>query len=396
MNLFYILSIVLPPILAILCLILLLVLKNRVVKRVMAGLSVAAVVVTVIGVLYIVRPELFGKGLKTNADPYVTDPAGTSYLAVELGDGAIYAAVTDADGKIYAAKIQEDGSIGERVADIGDQVEMKDLPKNYTGAPVEDSQDAAAYKGSVAQTDPTQTTTAAPTTAAPTTAAPTTDAPTDPTASTASVIAPIVTTEPTTAVPTTVPTTEPVRKTHKVDKYRTLFESGQYLIEFTTDEEALGDTPVTAAVKNGNLMMTASIENWDVKMIYRAADDKTYLLIPTIKKYLLVPENVMGEDLDMSEMVSDFTIEGDDAQIETSQVTINGVPLVCETVTGADGKKTQYYFDGDTLVRMDSEQDDGTVERTYISRISSDVPDELFDIPTGYAFLNLPLDKLMG
>ena len=152
---------------------------------------------------------------------------------------------------------------------------------------------------------------------------------------------------------------------------------------------------MTAAVKNGNLMMTLSIQKWDLKVIYRAADDKTYLLIPNIKKYLLVPEDALGDDLDMSEMVSDFAIE-EDAEIETSQVTINDVPLVCETVTDKDGLKTQYYFDGDTLVRMDIEQEDGSVERTYISRISSDVPDSLFEIPTGYAFLNLPLDKLIG
>ncbi|MBQ5968675.1 MAG: hypothetical protein IJL52_00985 [Clostridia bacterium] len=393
MNLYYILSIALPPVLTIIFLVAFLIVKPRLTKRILATLSAAMLVVTVIAVLSIVRPGLFGKTPNQNGDPYITDPVGTSYLAVELADGETYAAALDTDGRVYAAKILEDGSIGERVADISDLVDVEKLPKNYTGDPIEDSQNGDVYKGSVAPSA-TAEATAAPTSAAPTesnpTAAPTTAPAEDPTAVSKSEAAVSAT------VPTTAPTTtQPVRKTYHVDKYRKLFESGQFLIEFTTDEDALGDTPVTAAVKNGNLMMTLSIQKWDLKVIYRAADDKTYLLIPNIKKYLLVPEDALGDDLDMSEMVSDFAIE-EDAEIETSQVTINDVPLVCETVTDKDGLKTQYYFDGDTLVRMDIEQEDGSVERTYISRISSDVPDSLFEIPTGYAFLNLPLDKLIG
>lgn len=391
MNLYYILSIALPPVLAIAFLIAFLIVKRHLAKRILASLSAAMLVVTVIAILSIAKPDLFGRTPKQNDDPFFTDPAGTSYLAVELADGETYAATLDEDGKIYAAKILKDGSIGERVADISDLVDAQQLPKNYTGDPIEDSQNGDSYKGSVASANVNGTGKA------------TTETPTDPPTSAAKpVVAPDeapseTPAEPTTEAPGKTPTTaEPARKAHKVDKYRSLFESGQFLIEFTTDEDALGDTPVTAAVKNGNLMMTASIQNWDIKVLYRAADDKTYLLIPNIKKYLLMPEDVLGDDLDMSEMVSDFAIKGDENAIETSTVTINDVPLVCETITEEDGLRTQYYFDGDTLVRMDIEQEDGSVERTYISRISSDVPDTLFEIPNGYAFLNLPLDKLLG
>ena len=49
----------------------------------------------------------------------------------------------------------------------------------------------------------------------------------------------------------------------------------------------------------------------------------------------------------------------------------------------------QYYFDGDTLVRLDSTGEDGVVASTYITRITTDVPDSTFEIPKGYGYLNL-------
>ena len=86
----------------------------------------------------------------------------------------------------------------------------------------------------------------------------------------------------------------------------------------------------------------------------------------------------------------------DTSKIETSTAKIGDQTLYCETIKDDQGEM-RYYFNGDTLVRMDSVNNDGTIDSTYISKLTSDVPDSMFQSPSNYGYLNLSwLEALAG
>ena len=329
-------------------------------KKIIKGILIVLLVLVILAAAVFVYIWFFAKKPPLNDQNFITDPAGISYLAVEV-DGVTHAVVTDDEGNRYAAKILEDGSIGPTVTNVNELVQHEALPTNYTGDPVNESTDASEFTGKA-------------------------DVVTEPEPSSAPV-------ESTTKPPK--PTAE-VKPVYRVERYQKLFESGQYLIEFTTSDESLGTEPITAAVKNGNLLMIAQYQGYNLKVLYRAADDTTYIIIDSIKKFLKMPEGLMGDEFNMTDLTSGFSAKADDSvQIQTSQVTIGEKTLNCETVTSKDGSVTSYYFDGDTLVRMDTRNEDGTVDSTYISKLTSDVPDSTFDIPSNYAYLPIPLEALI-
>ena len=385
-------------------------------KKIIRGILLGLLAVIVIGGVS-VWFFLFRAGKpEINTQAYVTDPQGSSYLAVVNEDGTTFAAVADEDGNIYAAEIKENGEIGEKVGLINDQVDITDLPTDYTGEHIADSVDVNAFTGE-AQTLPAQT---APsgntdvtgvsqpsqqngqTTTAQNGQQATQGGQQGSENGTTSKSNPQGTTQPTSAIPgyqeqasTTAPTTA-APQTYRITRYQEMFKTGTYLMEFKTSDPELGDSPITAASKNGNFVIDTKIQNYKCKMLYLAKDKTTYLIIDDFKKYCKLPEDLMGEDFDMSSMMATFGKDIDTSKIETSTAKIGDQTLYCETIKDDKGEM-RYYFNGDTLVRIDSVNSDGTVDSTYISKLTSDVPDSLFQIPSNYGYLNLSwLEALAG
>lgn len=303
---------------------------------------------------------------------FVTDTAGNSYLAVTGtdGDDKTYAAVTDENGSVFAAEIDENGNIGQTVALI-DDINPSDLPQNYTGPLINDSVNPNDFTGNSVS----EVTTAPDITSAANQS--------DPSSS---------------STPQEQSSSPSQGDTYLMEKYQKMFASGTYLIEFTTNDKDLGSTPITAAFKNGNFIIDTKIEDIKCKMLYLADKDTTYLVLDMFRKYCKLPESLMGDDLDMSElnMMSGFASDIPE-NITVSTIELNGKELTVESYVANDGSTLKYYFSGDTLVRLDSINTDGTTNSTYISRITSDVPDSLFQIPSNYGFFNLSwLDALGG
>lgn len=345
--------------------------------------------------------------------PTVTDASGNAYLAVYGESGETYAAVTDDIGNIYAAELDSNGNIGNNVADLNDKINIEDIPKNYDGPKVDETVNGNAYTG---QAIVIESTTAAPQTTAPavesttapsqtqSTTAGTTAAPqsTAPSASAPQSTAPSATV-PSTAAPTQpsapqTPSQPQAEKTYKIEKYQKMFAAETYFMEFTTNDEDLGDTPIVAAAKNGNVLVEASVEGIACKILYIADTDTTYIILDNWRKYSKLPPEMMGEDFNMNElnMGANFATDIEGKEITVKTVEISGKTLTCESYYTDNGVLMEYYFDGDSFVRLDSTGKDGSVSSTYISKLTTDVPDSTFEIPDGYGYINLSWLSMMG
>ncbi len=348
---------------------------KRVIQKIF--LVILAVVVVVCGVgIY----SLFYNPDKNDSKPIVTDAAGTTYLAVVDESGTTYAVVTDANGNRYAAEYNN-GEIGNTVGQINDQISSEDLPSNYTGTTFEATADITAYTGDVQTTTSTTTTTTTTTTSATTT----TTAQTEDTTTT--------TVTATTDSQTTTQYDPNALTAFRIKKYLDVFSSGTYLMEATTNDPSFAE-PFTMAMKNGDVYLETKIEldetadPLNCKILILNNGDTVYLIIDDYEKYIKVPANIIGEDMDMASMMSDFG-DVELGEITVSQVEIGGQQLILESyISPEDGTTINYYFDGDVLVRKDNIKTDGTIDSTFFSRVTSDVPDSTFEIPNGYGYFN--------
>ncbi len=319
---------------------------------------------------YLLFHEPEDNDVVVNRQPTMVDSSGKSHLVVVDGNGTSYAVVTDVDGNRYAAEYNG-SQIGSTVGMVNDQISLSDLPTEPTGEQVVVTNDANSFTGAV------QTT------------APTTTAPTQNNQNTTEAVV----TEPTTA--TTQPTTTGTAYgpydlvPYRIEKYEKIFASANYLMEITTNDPDLGDTPITMALKGGNMYIDTSIEGIQCKMLYMNSNDTMYLIFDEWKKYCKLPEDLMGEDMDMGSMMADFDM-ADIGEVTVSQVDIGGQQLILESyISMEDGSTVNYYFDGDNIVRRDNISASGEVDSMFISKFISDVPDSYFEIPEGYGYLNL-------
>lgn len=316
---------------------------------------VAAVFMTV----FIIAGVFYGCGNKDGDGNTVTDPQGHTYLAIEGSDGKTYAGVTDANGKLYAASIDDKGN----VLKDGDLYEVTDytgtLPSNDTTAvSVNESGDNYNYASESVVTDKDASTSKV-------TQSKTTSGKND-------------------------TTTKPGKTSLLAEKYKKLFSSGTYYIEFSSDDI---DSPVTAAIKNGNIYMQTKLEGMSCTMIYQKKKDNFYVVLNDYRVYCKMPSSMMDE-LDMA----NFATKSEVKDVTVYEATIGDRDCVCEAYELKDGGISTYYFYKDTLVRMDQVDKDGTTSVMNIIKISSSVSDSLFELPKGFIPFNLSkldLDKML-
>ncbi len=337
---------------------------KKILSSVLVGILVVVAVVG--GTAYFVlfhNPDEPTVDVPVATQPTMVDSSGKSHLVVVDGNGTSYAVVTDADGNRYAAEYNGN-QIGSTVGQVNDQIALEDLPTTSNGQQVIVTNDPNSYKGDVGTTSPAQTT--------------------------------VPTTQPTTNSPSSTTTTAPsggqdpyALVPYRIEKYEKIFASGTYLMEITTNDPDLGDTPITMALKNGNMYVDTTIEGMKCTMIFESKSETMYLLFTDWKKYCKLPEDLMGEDFDMSSMMADFGMD-DIGEVSVSTADINGQKLILESyISSSDGSTVNYYFNGDQLVRRDNIAKNGAVDSIYVSKFMSDVPDSFFRIPDGYGYLNL-------
>ena len=178
------------------------------------------------------------------------------------------------------------------------------------------------------------------------------------------------------------------QSTSKIEKYRQIFSSGCYSMTVTTVKEGAEDMAVEFACKNGNLRMGMDMEGSPATMIYTAANDTSYILIDFMGKfYTELTEELMGEEIDLSEATKNFEIAAD-AVITEGTDTLDGKTYATETITSGS-KTTVFFFENDgTLIATKATNEKGEVSVTKLSNISTNVDDSLFEIPKGYVYMD--------
>lgn len=333
---------------------------KKILRRIFLCLFIIIVICAGVGVYWFTHEP----DRPSNADTYFTDAQGSTYLAVVDSEGHTYAVVTDENGNRYAAEF--DGTnVGSTVGQINDDVALDDVPTNFTGEHV-DITNGNKYTGSVETTLPTLSDS---------------------------------TTKKDNTTTTKANSNSGKLEAYRIEKYQKIFTSGTYLMEITTNDADIGDMPVTMAIKNGNMYvkMAMSLESTTMNcgMLYLKNKDTMYLIFDDWKKYCKMPEEALGEDLDMSSMLNEMG-ESDIGKITVSEVEIDGQKLILESYNSTvDGSTVNYYFDDEVLVRKDNISQGGVVDSTYFNRITTDVPDSYFEIPSGYGYLNLDWLSLM-
>ena len=310
-----------------------------------------------------------------NGNGYVTDNKGMTYTMVADKEGATYVVVTDDAGNRYAAEF--DGTtVGDTVGDINGEVALGDVPTNYTGAHIDVTNDVNKFQGDVSTTLPSFT-----------------GAPDDNTTTTNNSQKPAG--DNNEEVITTKPNGSNDKLTaYRIEKYQQIFNSGTYLMKVTTNDESVGDQPVTMAIKNGNMYVEMAMDmegtSMNCSMLYLKGKDTLYLIFNDWKKYCKMPEDMMGEDMDIGAMMDEMGGEvAEIGKVSVSEVEINGEKLILESYNSKDGTTVNYYFDGDLLVRRDNVYSDGHVDSTYFAQITTDIPDSYFEIPKNYGYINL-------
>lgn len=349
-------------------------------KKIIRGILLGLLAIIVVGGS-VGAYMLFGqKEPAVERKPTVIDANGNTYLAVVDGDSKeTMVAVTDANGDVYAVVTDKDGNLSSTVGNINDKVNKADLPTNYTGEK-HSMTNTKNYTGDVV-TEP-QTT------------APSTTKSADNNQTT-----------------TTKPKDDelkPYRIANLRDKY---FSTGTYLMKFTTNDETMnesvGDTPLTMATKNNNVYVSTTFQSLSCEMLMLAPTSSSkdskptiYLILDKFKIYCKMPSDAIGdgESFNMGGAMKDFGSEIKDSDITVSKVSIDGKELICESYASKkDGATVKYFFDGDTLVRRDDVGKDGKVNSLFVSELTADVPDSLFEVPKNYRYLNMSaLEKLGG
>ena len=351
-------------------------------KKILQRIALCVVVLLVAAIAAGVRYFTYDPD-KANAEDsgYVTDQEGMTYTMVADKEGSTYVVVTDKAGNRYAAEY--DGvTVGSTVGNINGEVALVDVPTNFVGTHVEVSNDINKFQGEISTTlagaeDST------------------TKANVDQT-TTKNSAGETATTKPDKQEPTKKPTQNTKLEAYRIEKYQKIFESGTYLMKITTNDDSMGSEPVTMAMKNGNMYVDMSVPidsttTMDCGMLYLNSKDTIYLIFDDWKKYCKMPESLMGEDMDMGEMMNSVGAS-DIGKITVSEVEINGEKLILESyVSTMDGTTVNYYFQNDVLVRRDNVYANGQVSSTFFAALTTDVPDSYFEIPKGYGYLNLSL-----
>lgn len=295
---------------------------------------------------------------KPETSSVVTDAAGSTYR-VHIEKDTTYAVVTDENGNIWGADF--DGNTvdltGTRV-NLNESYSAEDIPTQFTGEHVDYTIDPNDYFDTPSPQPDNQIQSG--------------DSGAQGNEGN---------------VPSEQPDNGP--QAYRIQKYQDIIAGGTYLMTVTMIENGVQEDPITMAVKNGNVYISMNVDDLSAQMIYKAENDTMYMLLDFIKKYCEVPEDMMGGEMDMSAIATDFTV-GNINEVTAEETELNGNKVICESYIADDGSEFRYYFDqNDMLVRRDKFAPNGNTDVMLFSQLSTDVDDSLFEIPKGYGYLNI-------
>ena len=163
-------------------------------------------------------------------------------------------------------------------------------------------------------------------------------------------------------------------QTGKAEAFFKTFASGNYHMKakMSGDDGTVSD--IESYVKGDMLATTMSAQGQTTRMIFK--DNKMYMIMDSAKMIMVMPA------ADKSQAGG---VETDDMKLAGSGTAMfNGKSLSYEEYKDPDGNRTQYFLDGSKLAGIRNIMDDGGTIDVIISVLDQNVPNNVFDIPSGY------------
>lgn len=166
-----------------------------------------------------------------------------------------------------------------------------------------------------------------------------------------------------------------------------VFSGNDYIISLEgelDDEEGL--ETITMAKKGENLYTAISSASQNVTLMYK--DNTTYIISDDEKMYMTSEgkdDSVFAEDTMIISKENLQQIYNRDFQ--TGKETIDEIECDYEEYKLDDGTTEKYYFSGDEIKYIKLVYEDGTEETMKVKNLSSEVDDNLFEIPSDYTLV---------
>lgn len=149
------------------------------------------------------------------------------------------------------------------------------------------------------------------------------------------------------------------------------------------------DVTMTVAAKGENIYIDVNATSQHATIMYK--DGTTYIISHDEKAYIAMK----GKDEETFDEDTTFISKDDLKAIESQECkkgkeTIDGIEYEYEEFNTDEGNTTErYYFLNNDLKYVKSIDEDGEEELMKIVKLSSEVDDNLFNIPTGYEVLDM-------
>ena len=161
------------------------------------------------------------------------------------------------------------------------------------------------------------------------------------------------------------------------------FSGDNYIVSF--EEE--GVSTITLAVKGDNIYMSATEDDYSFTVVYK--DNTTYVISNEDKMYMTSEgknEEILSED--MAILSKEDLQEFETAEYEKGKEEINGTEYEYEEYNNEEGIKERYYFEGNDLKYIKTIED-GEEAIVKVLKLSSEVEDSIFEIPSDYEKLEM-------
>lgn len=154
--------------------------------------------------------------------------------------------------------------------------------------------------------------------------------------------------------------------------------------------EGMENSKITVAIKGEDIYMDVDATSGHLTIMYK--DNSTYILSHEDKMYMVSEEK--DEDLfsddDMFILSKEDLKEIETAEYKTGKETIDGTEYEYEEYKADGNEKTdRYYFAGNDLKYIKTTNENGEEEIIKVIKLSSEVDDSIFDIPTDYEKLDI-------
>jgi len=162
------------------------------------------------------------------------------------------------------------------------------------------------------------------------------------------------------------------------------FSGEDYIVSF--EEE--GVSTITLAVKGENIYMDVKEAENSLAVVYK--DNTTYVISHNDKMYIATEgkdEQMISED--MAILSKEDLQEFETAEYQKGKEEINGTEYEYEEYRDEEGLTERYYFEGNDLKYIKTIQEGEEDLIVKVLKLSSEVDDSLFEIPSDYEKLEI-------